>query len=103
MIDPQDYDPDDMDTGPKVLRHSKHTARKPHPCDGCTFGGIKPGESYHVLVTLDGSEMKIERFCSHGERTERGACKRDEEGWRFHDEALREAYEDDAWRERVGP
>lgn len=102
-MDPQDYDPADADDGPKVLRHTEHTARKVHSCDGCSFGGIAPGERYTILVTLDGREMKIERFCSHREYSERGACKRDEEGWRLHDEALREAYEDEAWRERVGP
>lgn len=102
MLDPQDYDPAE-DTGPKVLHSSEHTARKAHPCEGCTFGGIAPGERYHMLVTLDGPEFKIERHCTHGERDEKGGCKRDAEGWRYHDEALREAHEDEAWRERVGP
>lgn len=60
----QDADTD-PDFGPQPIRVTKRTARKPHPCDVCSHGGILPGEAYTELVFLrdEDGHFKIERHC----------------------------------------
>lgn len=75
--------PDDEGFGSRPLEHKRGvTARKAHQCDGCTYGGILPGEKYDRLVTLEDGRFTIARYCTIP------GCKRADE----HLADLEEAY-----------
>ena len=97
-----DWDYEEPDCDVRVLKDRVSVARKPHSCNGCDFGGIKPGEKYRLVVLIEEGRFKIERFCTHSEFDGSfGQCRRDSQGLEDRHKSMEEwlAKDAQAWAE----